>query len=149
MQSTRSRLSTLWIFATLNYLYCDLVSLMDPALLRQFMAGNVGGVHISQAFLLGAGLLVEIPMAMVLLCRILPSRVNRWANIVAGITMTAVQLLSLVATTPALYYIFFSTIEIASTSVIVWYAWKWAGDALALSGRYTDPVKSSMSTVAR
>jgi hypothetical protein len=149
MEGTRSRLSTLWIFATLNYLYCDVVSLMDSALLKQFMAGNIGAVHISQAFLLGAGLLVEIPMAMVLLSRILPSRINRWVNIVAGITMTAVQLLSLVASTPAPYYIFFSTIEIASTSVIVWYAWKWAGDARALSGRYTDAVKSSISMVAR
>jgi hypothetical protein len=26
---------------------------------------------------------------------------------------------------PALYYIFFAVIEIATTSLIVWYAWKW------------------------
>jgi hypothetical protein len=28
------KLSTLWIFATLNYLYCDVAGLMDPGLLR-------------------------------------------------------------------------------------------------------------------
>jgi len=125
MQGLRSKLSTFWIVATLNYLYCDVVTLMDPALLRQFLAGDIGSVHISQGFLLGAGILVEIPMAMVLVSRILGRRPNRWANIAAGTTMTAVQLLSLVVKTPTLYYAFFSVIEIALTSAIVWYAWRW------------------------
>lgn len=126
MESMKSRLSTLWLFATLNYLYCDVVTLMDPALLKRFLAGNIGGVDISQGFLLGASVLVEIPMSMVLLSRVLGFRANRWANIVAGITMTAVQSLSLVARTPAPYYAFFSVIEIAATAVIVWSAWRWA-----------------------
>ena len=125
MEGLRSKLSTLWIVATLNYLYCDVVTLMDPAVLKQFLAGNIGSVQISQGFLLGAGVLVEIPMAMVLLSRILGDRPNRIANIAAGAVMTAVQLLSLVVKAPALYYIFFSVIEIALTSAIVWYAWRW------------------------
>jgi Family of unknown function (DUF6326) len=37
----KSRLSTLWIFASLNYLYCDVASLMDPQLLPQYLRGNV------------------------------------------------------------------------------------------------------------
>lgn len=125
MDGIKSRLSTLWVVATLNYLYCDVVTLMDPNLLRQFMAGHVGGIQVTQAFLLGAGVLVEIPIAMVLLSRILGDRSNRWANIVAGTTMTAVQLLSLVVKTPAPYYLFFSIIEIACTAAIVWYAASW------------------------
>src|ERR1700680_4338915 len=125
MERLTSKLSTLWIVATLNYLYCDVVTLIDPALLKQFLAGEIGTVHISQGFLLGAGILVEIPMAMVLLSRILGDRPNRIANIVAGTVMTAVQLLSLLVKALALYYIFFSVIEIALTSAIVWYAWRW------------------------
>jgi len=142
----RSKLSTLWIFATLNYLYCDVVTLMDPNLLKQFMAGDIGSVHISQVFLLGAGVLVEIPMAMVLVSRIVSRRPNRWANIAAGATMTIVQLLSLVVKTPTLYYAFFSVIEIASTSVIVWYAWKWRMDDRVRSGQ-TESLRSA--SVAR
>ncbi len=122
----KSRLSTLWLFATLNYLYCDVVTLMDPNLLKQFLAGNVGSIAVSQGFLLGAAVLVEIPISMVLLSRVLNYRANRWANIIAGVTMTAVQLLSLVVKSPAPYYIFFSVIEIASTSAVLWFAWKWA-----------------------
>ena len=121
----KSRLSLLWIFATLNYLYCDVVTLMDPNLLRGYVAGNIGGVQITPGFLLAAGVLVEIPIAMVLLSRLLPWRGGRWANIAAGAFMTAVQLATLFVRVPALYYVFFSVIEIGATASIAWLAWRW------------------------
>jgi threonine/homoserine/homoserine lactone efflux protein len=121
------KLSILWTFALLNYLYCDVVGLMDPKLLKQFIAGNAGGIAINEGFLLGASILMEIPIAMILLSQILKYRANRWANIIAGAIMTVVQIASLTfGTVPTSYYIFFSVIEIASTAFIVWYAWKWA-----------------------
>jgi Family of unknown function (DUF6326) len=97
------RMRTLWIFATVNYLYCDVVTLMDPNRMTGFSPG----------FLLGAAVLVEIPMAMVVLSRF------RWANIGAGALMTVVQLSTLFVHTPALYYVFFSAIEIGTTALIV------------------------------
>ena len=119
-------LSTLWIFAMLNYLYCDILALMDPDLLNQFITGNVGGIHMTQAFLLQAAILMEIPTAMVLLSKVLKYGANRWANMIAGTIMTIVQFSTLfIGSSPALYYIFFSIIEIACTSLIVWYAWTW------------------------
>jgi uncharacterized protein DUF6326 len=124
MDRMKSTLSTLWLFATVNYLYCDVVSLMDPNLLKQYLAGNVGGMSVTPGFLLAAGILVEIPMAMILLPRILGSRANRWANMGAGALMTVVQLATLFAGKPALYYVFFSAIEIGTTAAIVWLAWK-------------------------
>ena len=33
-------LSTLWIFAILNYLYCDIMGLMDVNLLKQYLTGT-------------------------------------------------------------------------------------------------------------
>jgi hypothetical protein len=133
----KTRLSALWVFATLNYLYCDLVTLMDPTKLGRFLAGNVGGMQINQGFLLGASLLVEIPIAMVLLSHLLKDGASRWANIVAGLVMTAVQLSTLLVGSPTPYYLFFSAIEIAATSTIVIYAWKRTGDELAQSHRAT------------
>jgi hypothetical protein len=121
----KTKLSTLWLFATLNYIYCDVIGLMNPTTLKGFIAGHVSGIDVTQGFLLGAGVLVEIPMAMVLLSRVLGYRANRAANIVAAATMTAVQLASNFLGWPAPYYVFFSVIEIATTSLIVWYAWKW------------------------
>ncbi|MCX6556636.1 MAG: DUF6326 family protein [Candidatus Aminicenantes bacterium] len=126
MKDRKAILSTLWAFVTVNYLYCDVMALMDPTILKQFMAGYAGGFRITQGFLLGAALLMEIPMAMILLSRVLKHGANRRANIIAGIIMTAVQIASLFAGTSTLYYRFFSIIEIGCTSLIVWFAWKWS-----------------------
>ena len=119
------KFSLLWIFALFNYLYCDVLGFMDPELLQQVMTGDLGFVQITPGFLLGAAILMEIPIAMVLLSRLLKYRLNRWANIIAGGIMTVVQVLSLFAGTPTMYYVFFSIVEIATTSLIVWLAWKW------------------------
>ena len=121
----KDKLSLLWLFATLNYLYCDIVTVMDPSKLKQFAAGSVNGFEISQGFLLGASILVEIPIAMVLLSKILKPRINKWANIVAGIIMTVVQFSTLLGNQPTNYYLFFSFIEIATTLLIIFYAWRW------------------------
>ena len=126
-----TRLSTLWLFATLNYIYCDVLGLMNPSMLKGFLAGNVSGITVSQGFLLASGVLVEIPMVMVLLSRILPRRSNRIANLVAGTAMTVVQLLSNFVGTPAPYYVFFSVFEVATTLAVLWFAWRWLPEQIA------------------
>ncbi|MGN6742392.1 MAG: DUF6326 family protein [Amnibacterium sp.] len=134
------RLSLLWVFAVLNYLYCDLLGLMDATTLKQYLTGTVEGVRFTQGFLLAAGLLMEIPIAMVLLSSFLPRAASRWANIIAGALMTLVQIGSLVVGSgPTISYAFFSGVEIACTLFIVVYAWRWhphrsAGDAPEASG---------------
>jgi hypothetical protein len=63
---------------------------------------------------------------MVFLSRILRYRANRWSNIIAGILLTVVQIVTLFVGKPTLAYAFFSIIMIAATAVIVWYAWRWS-----------------------
>ena len=138
MIGKKALLSTLWIFAMLNYLYCDVMSLMDSEFLKQYLTGNVGGIHITQGFLLGAAVLMEIPTAMVLLSRVLEYKANRWANIIAGFIMTVVQSSTLFfGSSPTIYYIFFSILEIACTALIVWFAWKWASSEGHLENKVT------------
>ena len=145
----KSRLSTLWIFASLNYLYCDVASLMDPQLLPQYLRGNVNGLDFTPGFLLAAGVLVEIFIAMVLLSRLLPYRANRWANIVAGTVMTAVQLATVLFAAPAPHYAFFSAIEVATTVTIVWYAWTWTEPALHTSTTSSPPLPTTATDPPR
>jgi hypothetical protein len=145
MERIGQKVSLLWIFASLNYLYCDVVTLMDPALLRGFLAGNAGGTTVSQGFLLAAGALVEVPMAMIVLSRWLPERAGRWANLGAATLMTVVQAASLFAKVPAPYYVFFSTFEIATTAVIAWIAWRGYA-ASAFAARFLSSVPNSLET---
>ena len=126
MHDVKVRLSTLWIFAILNYLYADMLGLYDPATLKDLMTGSVGGVQFTDGFMLGAAILMETAIVMVLLSRVLPYKANRWANIVAGVIHTTAVFGSMfVGTAPTLYYLFFGSIEIATTLFIIWYAWKW------------------------
>jgi hypothetical protein len=78
MHHTRERLSVLWMFALLNYLYADVVALFAIAGSRNSFA------PLSPWALMGSAILMEIPIAMILACRLLPFRANRLANIIAG-----------------------------------------------------------------
>jgi len=127
MKDMKTRLSMLWVFAMFNYLYADVMTLMDPTALKDILAGQVGSMQITQGFLLGGAVLIETAIAMVLLSRVLGYRANRWANIIIGMIHTAAVIVSLFVggTAPTIYYLFFATIEVACTVLIVWLAWTW------------------------
>ncbi len=119
------QLSSLWIFVTFNYLYCDLIGLMDASLLRQYLTGKIEGLEINERFLLYAAILIEIPISMVLLSRVLPDKPNAWANIFAAFIKTVVMIVTLFMGKPTEYYWFFACIEILTTIVIFVLAVRW------------------------
>ena len=118
-------LSTLWLFATVNYIFCDIFTLFHSESLKQLMSGEMGGMIISQTFLLGFAILMEIVMIMIVLSRFLPYKSNRIFNITVGLLMTFVQGSTLFTADNTLHYIFFSFVEISTTIFIVYYAWNW------------------------
>ena len=130
MHDTKERLSLFWLFALLNYLYADCT-----ALFAIVGSPNLSDApHFSSWVLLGSSVFMEIPIAMIVACRLLPFRANRLANIIAAAIVTLINGgLTFVpplfgARTPALpEYLFFATIETVATSVIIWQAWTWSG----------------------
>ena len=127
----RTVVSSLWLFAVLNYLYCDVLGLYWAEDLNALLSGEIGGLRITQGFLLSSAVLMTIPIGSVLASRIAPHRVARWSSVGAGVVMTVAQAASLgVGSAPTLHYVYFSIIEIATTATIVWYAaWRWRIDA--------------------
>jgi hypothetical protein len=128
MRDTKERLSLLWIFALLNYLYADVIALFDIAGSRNSFEPLPPGA------LMASAVLMEIPIAMIVACRLLPFRANRLANIIAGAIVTLVN--GFLTFVPPLVgwgrppafpeYLFFATIETVCTSVIIWQAWTWS-----------------------
>lgn len=136
MHDIKERLSLLWIFALLNYLYADVIALFAIVSSRNPFQ------PLPQWALMGSAVLMEIPIAMILACRLLPFRMNRLANIIAGGVVTLVN--GFLTFVPPLVgwgrppafaeYLFFATIETVCTLVIIWQAWSWSeGEAAVRS----------------
>jgi hypothetical protein len=138
MHDIKERLSLFWIFALLNYLYADVLALFA------FVGSPHSAPHLPPWALIASAVLMEIPIAMIVACRLLPFRANRLANIIAGLILTLVNgFLTFVLpltngdfrdpTFPA--YLFFATIETVCTVVIVWQAWTWSASKPAVSSQ--------------
>ncbi len=126
LKDRKVMLSTLWIFAVLNYIYADVFGLSFNPILQP----NVT-IEITQGSALAFAVLMETAIAMVLLSRVFTYNANRWANILVGVIHTALVSWSLSVATPTLNYAFFAAIEIACTLFIIWYAWTWQPSASA------------------
>jgi len=135
MHDTKERLSVLWIFALLNYLYADVIALFA------IVGSRTPFEPLSFWALMGSAVLMEIPIAMILACRLLPFRANRIANIIAGAIVTLIN--GFLTFVPPLVgwgrppafpeYLFFATIETVATSVIIWQAWTWSEGEAAVN----------------
>ena len=122
----RLKYSTLWAFTSLNYLYADLVGLMDLNLLSQYQTGVVNGIEITPGFLTAAAAYMQLPLANVFLPQVIKNENTlRWVQIISGSIATLVQGATLFVGKPSPYYILFSAIEIGATAYITIDAIKW------------------------
>jgi hypothetical protein len=119
----RSKLSALWTTMMLLYVYADVLSLYRPGQVDEIRDGMMGPFEVSQAVLLAASVVVIIPAFMIFLSLILPSRMNRWTNITAGVVLTLVNISNVLGETWVYYWVF-GILEILITLLIVRYAWK-------------------------
>jgi len=117
VEDMKVRLSTLWVFVMFNMVFADIVGFLNPGTLEEMIA-----MKPDQGLLLAFSLLLEIPIAMIVLSRLLPYRANRWANIIAGV-ITILWVIG--GGNTSISYIFFATIEVACMLLIVWYARRW------------------------
>lgn len=126
MENTKNLLSKLWIFLTVNYIFCDVFSLYHSKFLNELLLGQVDGIEFTEPFLLNFAIIMEIPMLMIVLSVILKNKANRILNIIVGLLMIIIQIGSLATGTNSLHYIFFSCIEICTLIIIIYLSWKWS-----------------------
>ena len=119
---TKVLLSTLWIVVMINMAYADILSLHIPGAFDEVAKTSVStGAPIPQ-LMLGGAIMMEIPVAMIILSRVLKYGVNRWVNIIVGIFAIA-YIWGGAASYP--HYIFIAMVETFCLLLIIWNAWKW------------------------
>lgn len=116
----REKISILWIVVMINMIFADILSFMLPGFLNDIMIGN-SPFKITQEIMLVFALILEIPISMIFLSRVLKSRSNRWANIIAS-AITIIFIIGGGSLT--LHYIFFGIVEVVILLIIIKYAWK-------------------------
>lgn len=124
-------LSTLWLFVLLNMIFRDIHEIGTVEFLEQAMTGAFNGTVITDELLLVAGIVLELPIAMVLFSRILKYRINRWFNIITAVIMMFAVISSNLA--PDLDDVFFAAVETLALIFIAWQAWSWVNPEIASS----------------
>ena len=117
---TKVLLSTLWIVVMINMLKADILSLYIPGAVDE-VAKTAGETPVTQ-LMLGGAIMMEISIVMIIFSRVLKSRVNRWANIIASLITIA---FIWGGAAPEPHYVFIATVETICLLLIIWNAWKW------------------------
>jgi len=120
MEDVRIKLSALWVALMLTYLLGDVLRIFSG----DFVAGEMGGMQITQEIYLVAAIVMVIPIVMVFLSLTLPYKADRWTNIILATFFFAFNLAGL-PTYPSAYDKFLIIVGLVFNVVIVWYAWKW------------------------
>jgi hypothetical protein len=112
------RLSTLWIVVMINMIYADIFSIIVELVNRNTL-DIPGDVKIVMTI---AAVVTNIPILMIYLSRILPYKLNRLSNIIAGI-FTIIYVIGGGDFAP--HYIIIASIEIIVLLMIIIKSWKW------------------------
>lgn len=121
--NVRIKISALWTSMLFVFAYVDLFSLYRADVRADLEAGEVSGLTINQAFLVGTTAYVVIPSLMVFGALVLRPRVDRIANIALAVVYAVTNIASAVGEWT--YYVLGSAIELALLAAIVYYAWTW------------------------
>jgi hypothetical protein len=119
MKDMETRISTLWIVVMFNMAFADIVGFIQPGALQG--VSGPGGMEITQGLLLVFAILIEIPIAMIFLSRILKRGANRWMNTVAAVITSVFVVGGGSMELP--FYAFFAIVEAACMALIVWSVW--------------------------
>jgi hypothetical protein len=124
MEDVRIKLSALWVARMLTGLQGDVLRFMQPGIMEQLGAGEVGGMQMTDELLFVAAAFMVIPITMVFLSLTLPYKASRWANIIFALFFLGFDLVGLPTYTSA-YAVLLIAVGLVFNVLTVWYAWRW------------------------
>lgn len=112
------RLSTLWIVVLINMIFADIFSIMVE-LVNKSTLDISGDIKIIMAV---AAVVTNVPILMIYLSRVLPYRINRLINIIAGF-FTIIYVIGGGHFAP--HYIIIAGVEVIILLLIIVKSWRW------------------------
>jgi hypothetical protein len=112
----KEKVSLLWVVVMFNMAFADILTFILPGSLQEIMTGTMGGLRPTQAMLLGFAALIEIPILMIILSRVLKKRINRILNIAASVVTIAFVVGGGSAT---MHYIFCAGVEVVCMLLVI------------------------------
>lgn len=124
--ATAEKISTLWIVIMFNIIFADILGFMSPGFLSKVQSGVVDGVVITPVFLLVAAVLLQIPIVMIFLTRVLARKPARILNF-AAVVITAAFVIGGGSIQP--HYLLFVSVELTAMCYIALLVYRWPDDA--------------------
>jgi hypothetical protein len=122
--NVKIKLATLWTSLMFLIIYLDYFHLYMPNTIKEIQIGRVFVFNITQGFLLVALASVTIPALMISLSVVLPTKINRWTNIIMATILIPYMLFNLVGEA-WIHMVFGAAVEVIILCFIIRYAWKW------------------------
>lgn len=114
---TNSFVSSLWIFVLFNMTFRDFHQFLSDGYIEEMMNANI-----PESNMLFYAFILEIPIAMTILSRVLEPQYNKWFNIILASVVALGMLISLVSAD--LDDIFFTSMELFALVFIVHISWR-------------------------
>lgn len=122
--NVKLKLAMLWVSFMFLYTYVDYFHLYMPGKVNDILNGKAFIFDITQGFLLVVLILVAIPVLMIFLSVALPSKVNRWSNIIVASVYIPYMLFNLAGET-WMHMVLGAVTEVFLLCLIICFAWKW------------------------
>lgn len=122
--NVKLKLAAMWASFMFLYIYVDYFHLYMPGSVEDILAGKVFVFDITQLFLVAALVGVIIPVLMIFLSVALPSRVNRWTNIIVAVIYIPYMLFNLAGEAWP-HMILAAVVEVVLLLLMIRYAWQW------------------------
>ena len=127
------KIAVLWLFMAVAYSAHMALSIFEPGVIELITDGEIQLSEVE--FIFSALFAWLIPLTMAFLSVTLKDLANRWANIVLGIILTAVNIFHLLfeqftqpsfhMAQPSIHQLLLNISTVVVTVLIVWYAWRW------------------------
>jgi hypothetical protein len=122
------RISVLWIFLAVGMSAAMILYLMMPGAIEEIMAGEMGGMRISDGLSIFFAIFWLIPLIMAVLSLTLKASPNRWLNFVLAILFGLFYIFDVsghLAAGEIGGHLLMSIVGIVVAAFIAWFAWRW------------------------